>query len=54
MTDKMRFFFSRKSQIKETPEQMRDKKYIESRCFHTGMDPELIKQLTSHHALGHV
>ena len=29
---------------------MRDSKYIESRCFHTGVVPELIKQLTSHHA----
>ena len=25
---------------------MRDTKYIESRCFHTGVVPELIKQLT--------
>jgi hypothetical protein len=33
--------------IMETLEKMRDAKYFESRCFHTGVVPELIKQLTS-------
>jgi hypothetical protein len=30
---------------------MRDTKYIESRCFHTFVVPELIQELTSHHAI---
>ena len=30
---------------------MRDTKHIESKCFHTGVVLELIKQLTSHHYL---
>jgi hypothetical protein len=34
----------------ETLEEIRDTKYIESGCFHTGVVPELIKQLTSNHA----
>ena len=29
---------------------MRDSKYIESRCFHTGVVPEIIKKLTSQNA----
>ena len=34
----------------ETLESIRDTKYIESKCFYTGVVPELIMQLTSHHA----
>ena len=35
------------ARIKET---IRNSKYIESRCFHTGVVTESIKQLTSQHA----
>jgi hypothetical protein len=35
------------AKIKETLTQMRDTKYTEIRCFHTGVVPELIMQLIS-------
>jgi hypothetical protein len=38
------------AKIMETLQSMGDTKYIESRCFHTGAIPELIKQLTFCHA----
>ena len=34
----------------ETLEEMRDTRKIERRCLHAGVVPELIKQLTYHHA----
>jgi hypothetical protein len=38
------------AKIMETLEQIRETKYIESRCFHACVLPELIKPLTSHNA----